>query len=198
MNNKLRTAFKGAMLLAFAWGAGFFVGQGMSSKTDIKSWYGQGSKKNTDEVRIDSSGNILPGTDNENTLGSTSLRWSTVYALDQTIGDDLTVTDALAVNGNTTIGNAGNDVFTINSSTWVTNTWGVFFATATTGTRAFAINQTNKSIAPGSATDVDDALTPRYAGEIIYNATDKSLCMSTSTASTAWVKVASPTIACAQ
>ena len=51
------------------------------------------------EVCVDTSGNFLPTTDDDATLGTSSLRWATAYILDITVGDDLTVTDDLTVAG---------------------------------------------------------------------------------------------------
>ncbi len=43
------------------------------------------------EVCVDTSGNWLPTTDNDGTLGTSSLRWATTYTYDEDIADDLTV-----------------------------------------------------------------------------------------------------------
>lgn len=51
------------------------------------------------EVAVDSSGNFLPTTDNDATLGTSALRWATAYVMDVTVGDDLTVTDAATFSG---------------------------------------------------------------------------------------------------
>lgn len=57
------------------------------------------------EVCVDASGDLLPTTDNDTTLGTSSLRWSDVQTLDITVGDDatisgdLTLTGALAMSG---------------------------------------------------------------------------------------------------
>ena len=71
------------------------------------------------EICVDASGNLIPTTDNDATLGTSSLRFSTIHSLDQTIGDDLTVTDDLTINGDTTLGNASADVMTVNIGTIV-------------------------------------------------------------------------------
>lgn len=55
------------------------------------------------EVCVDSSGNLLPTTDNDTTLGTSSLRWATAYILDITVGDDLTVTDDATVGDDLTV-----------------------------------------------------------------------------------------------
>ncbi len=47
------------------------------------------------EVCIDSSGNLIPTTASDTTLGTSSLPWATVYADDMTIGDDLAATGDL-------------------------------------------------------------------------------------------------------
>lgn len=75
------------------------------------------------EVVVDSDGNLLPTTDNDTTLGTSSLRWATGYIMDITVGDDLTVaddatiTDDLTVNGDTTLGDTNADSLTVNAST---------------------------------------------------------------------------------
>lgn len=51
------------------------------------------------EICVDSSGNLLPTTDNDTTLGTTALRFATVNALDIVAGDDVTVADDLTVVG---------------------------------------------------------------------------------------------------
>lgn len=49
------------------------------------------------EVCVDASGNLIPTTDNDTTLGTSALRFATAYIMDITVGDDLTVTGNLAV-----------------------------------------------------------------------------------------------------
>lgn len=51
------------------------------------------------EVCVDASGNLLPTTDNDVTLGTSALRWATGYIVDLTVGDDLTVTGDATVAG---------------------------------------------------------------------------------------------------
>ena len=60
---------------------------------DIACWGPDGA-----EGCLDSSGNFVPTTDNDTTLGSSTLRWSDVRAFDATFADDVAVT------GNLTIG----------------------------------------------------------------------------------------------
>ena len=60
---------------------------GTEPGTDISCWGPSGA-----EVCIDVSGNLLPTTDNDTTLGTSALRWATAYILDITVGDDLSVT----------------------------------------------------------------------------------------------------------
>lgn len=51
---------------------------------------------------------------------------------------------------------------------------------------------------PPSAGDIDDAITSEKAGQLIFNTTGLEVCISTQAASsTAWVKLHSPTTACA-
>lgn len=51
------------------------------------------------EVCVDVSGNLIPTTDNDTTLGTSALRWATAYILDITVGDDLTVADDATITG---------------------------------------------------------------------------------------------------
>ena len=69
------------------------------------------------EFCLDDSGDLIPTTDNADSLGISSLRWADVQTMDMTLGDDLTVTDDLAVNGDSTLGDASADVFDINAGT---------------------------------------------------------------------------------
>lgn len=55
------------------------------------------------EVCVDASGNLIPTTDNDTTLGTSALRFATAYIMDITIGDDLTVTDDALVSGDLTV-----------------------------------------------------------------------------------------------
>lgn len=56
------------------------------------------------EVCVDSSGNFVPTTDNDTTLGTSSLTWAGIYTQDLTVSDDLTVTDNMSVAGLETLG----------------------------------------------------------------------------------------------
>lgn len=51
------------------------------------------------EVCVDVSGNFLPTTDNDTTLGTSALRWATAYIVDLVVGDDLTVAGDATVAG---------------------------------------------------------------------------------------------------
>lgn len=67
------------------------------------------------EVCVDYSGNLIPTTDSDTTLGTSSLYWATIYADDVTVSDDLVLTDDLTVNGDTTLGDAATDSVTVNA-----------------------------------------------------------------------------------
>ena len=56
------------------------------------------------EICVDASGNLIPTTDNDTTLGTSSLRFATAYILDITVGDDLSVTDDATVTDDLTVG----------------------------------------------------------------------------------------------
>lgn len=69
------------------------------------------------EICVDSDGNLVPTTDNDTTLGTSSLRFATAYILDITVGDDLTVTDDLTVNGDTSLGDGSVDTLALGVGT---------------------------------------------------------------------------------
>lgn len=56
------------------------------------------------EVCLDVSGNLIPTTDNDTTLGTTTYRWATVNAYDLAAADDLTVADDATVTDDLTVG----------------------------------------------------------------------------------------------
>lgn len=66
------------------------------------------------EVCVDVSGNLIPTTDNDTTVGSTSLRFATVNAYDLAAGDDLTVADDATVSDDLTV---TGDIFNTPTST---------------------------------------------------------------------------------
>ncbi len=61
------------------------------------------------EACVDSSGNIVPTTTNDTTLGSSSFYWASAYfydlllADDLTVADDVTITDDVSVGGDLTV-----------------------------------------------------------------------------------------------
>jgi hypothetical protein len=55
------------------------------------------------EICVDSSGNLIPTTASDTTVGTSALPFATVYTDDLTTGDDLTVTDDLTVSGDATV-----------------------------------------------------------------------------------------------
>lgn len=112
------------------------------------------------EVCVEYAGNFIPTTDNDTTLGTSSLAWATIYAYDLTLSDDLTVTDdvtvtdALTVNGSATLGNASADVFTLNGGTMVVrnNSQAVQIGTSTTdGTYILNIDGANRRLGIGNS-----------------------------------------------
>lgn len=56
------------------------------------------------EVCVDVSGNLLPTTDNDATLGTSSLRFSGIFAYDLTLSDDLSVADDATITDDLTVG----------------------------------------------------------------------------------------------
>lgn len=51
------------------------------------------------EICVDVSGNLIPTTNNDTTLGTSSLQFANAYLVDATISGDLTVADQLTVSG---------------------------------------------------------------------------------------------------
>lgn len=107
---------------------------------DIETWTGQGSRRNTVEFKINASSpgtaaNLLPGTANTNSIGSSALPLKDVYTTDLSIADDLTVTGDLAVTGDTTqtgkyIGVPTNYIVGAGTTVTPTSEFGVFTTTS--------------------------------------------------------------------
>ena len=91
-----------ALILAVASGKLSFARITTASNTDAWCVGISGS-----EVCVDSSGNFIPTTDNDVTLGTSSLTWATVYTQDLTVSDDLTVTDDATVTSDLTVSGDG-------------------------------------------------------------------------------------------
>ena len=81
------------------------------------------------EVCVDGNGAFYPTTDNDVSVGTTSLRWSDIRSY------DMTLTDEMTANGKVTSGNASNDILTVNAGTVAVraNIEALQFSTATTG-----------------------------------------------------------------
>ena len=128
---------------------------------------------------------------NQNLWGTgSSISTMTPTALN--LDDGLTLTNAgvTVLNGNNTLGNAGTDNFTVGSSTMVINTWGLYVATATNSpTPDFMVDTTKKLLVLPRASDIDDAITPLFAGSIVYNTTSNEVCVATGTLSTSWARL---------
>ena len=62
------------------------------TSADIACWGPDGA-----EACVQDGGGLVPTTDNDAPLGTSSLRWSDVRSLDATFGDDVTVSDDLTV-----------------------------------------------------------------------------------------------------
>lgn len=88
---------------------------------DVAAWP---NIQGVDLWRITSAGDLVPGTTGTRDIGSSTLRVDAIYANDLDLGDDvtlsgdatiaaLTVSGAAALNGNTTLGNAGTDSITV-------------------------------------------------------------------------------------
>ena len=97
-----------------------FLGIVYAAQNDYAT-LGYDSANTRDIWRVNSSGALVPGADNTYAIGTSSLRVSDVQIMDMTLGDDLTVTDALTVNGNTTLGSNRDDTLDLNVSTITVN-----------------------------------------------------------------------------
>lgn len=110
MFNKKRWAVLSGLALASVL-AGFLSAAIFTESGFITGWWGKGSRNNTMEFAITSgasigTANFVPGTDNINSLGTSSLRFSDMQTYDLTVADDLTVTDAVTVSGTLAAQNA--------------------------------------------------------------------------------------------
>ena len=132
------------------------------------------------EVCADYSGNFLPTTDNDTTLGATALRWASIWGYDLTltddlsVGDDLTVTGDATVDGDITLGSATGDLLDINAGkiTFNGTSAGLNIGTDTSGPYLlFLKGDTNRigvlNAAPSVALDVTGAVTA--SGALIIN-----------------------------
>jgi hypothetical protein len=70
---------------------------------------------NTERMRITSSGDLLPGADNAQDLGSTSLRWANIYTTDLHLSNEGKSNDVDNTWGDWTIQEGEEDLFLINN-----------------------------------------------------------------------------------
>ena len=124
-----------------------------STAPDTVCWGRSGA-----EVCVDYNGNLLPTTDNDTTLGTSSLRWATAYILDITVGDDLTVTDDATITGDLSV--SGLTVYpattyTIGASTTITpmSEFGLLTSTGAAITTGFT-NGTQFTLMSSTASDI--------------------------------------------
>tara|TARA_B100001121_G_scaffold113906_1_gene100363 strand:+ start:41 stop:1099 length:1059 start_codon:yes stop_codon:yes gene_type:complete len=73
------------------------------------------STANTERARIDSSGHLLPATNDTYDLGSSSLRWRDIYTGDLNLSNEGKTNDVDGTWGNYTIQEGENDLFLINN-----------------------------------------------------------------------------------
>ena len=71
----------------------------------------------TERMRIDPTGDVLPGTDNAQDLGSSSLRWANIYTTDLKLSNEGSQNDVDETWGNYTIQEGYEDLFLINHRT---------------------------------------------------------------------------------
>ena len=142
----------------------------------VSSWLGDGAKRNTVQyqIRIPSSGSsaqFVPGTDNTNPLGTSSLRFSDVQTYDLTAADDVVVSDDLAVTDDITAA----DITVTGTSTLARSSFGIQLSSAPKTSVTLVFNST---------------------GTLVYNTADLELCISTSSNQNSFVVVGSMTITC--
>src|SRR3990167_1648130 len=82
------------------------------TSADIACWGPDGA-----EACVQDGGGLVPTTDNDAPLGTSSLRFSDVRSLDGTFGDDLTVTDDLTVDGDALLATGAADEVAIGADT---------------------------------------------------------------------------------
>ena len=73
-----------------------------------------GAASPTERMRIDKSGNVTPGTNNTQDLGSSSLRWANVYTNDLNLSNKGSTNSVDGTWGSYTIQEGENDLFLIN------------------------------------------------------------------------------------
>lgn len=91
MKNKHKALLAGGLLVGLC--AIIFAASGT-----IHTWTGKGSRRNTVEFEIreptvGTAADFIPGTDNANSLGTSSAAWDDIQTYDLTVLDDLIVTD---------------------------------------------------------------------------------------------------------
>ena len=86
------------------------VGDSSSSGSEIQFLIHDSTK-----ATIDSSGHLLPGTDNASDLGSSSKRWRNIYTTDLQLSNEDKTNDVDGTWGNYTIQEGENDLFLINN-----------------------------------------------------------------------------------
>lgn len=158
--------------------AGFLMGQLLAMPLQARVTGTQPSRSTPDtwcvgrsgaEVCVDYSGNLIPTTDNDTTLGTSSLRWATGYIVDLAVGDDLTVTGDLDVTG---------------------------VVTASSGTFSSYLKATARFQAPPFSEAVLKVTTPTVTGELYYDTTNKEFVQSTGTTTCFdYAKIEDPTAA---
>jgi hypothetical protein len=124
--------------------------------SDIACWGPSGA-----EVCVDSSGNLIPTTDDDTDLGTSTLQWQDGY-FDGTVYADVISNDGA-----------------------YTGTSGAFSTVLTAGTH-FGL--------PSVSSTALVALDPEQAGDMIWNSTRLTVCVSTSAAVRSWMKISTGTL----
>ena len=70
-----------------------------------------------ERLRITSSGNLLPGSDNAQNLGSSSKRWANLYTTDLNLSNEGKTNDVDGTWGDWTLQEGENKIFMINNRT---------------------------------------------------------------------------------
>jgi len=126
-----------------------------SHRNSIK---GTGARRDTIEFEwvepsVGSAMNLIPGTDNTNSIGTSSLRIKDFQGVTATFGGAVTNSGAVTIAGNTTLGDALADTVTVNAGTMtVSAASGLRISTATVGgTVLIYIDGLNQRVGIGTA-----------------------------------------------
>lgn len=166
---------------------------------------GNGARRNTVEFEIQTqtvgtAADLVPGTDNTNSLGTSSLAWDDIQTEDLTVQDDLTVTDDVAISGLLTV----TETTSLSSATVTNrillgetaNTISTFTVTAIDLDDGLDLT-VNGLLGVQGDSDPNTNITPTAVGQIVFDTNGLYLCISTAAAANSWVISYSTGTACA-